>query len=420
MAPKINNVIRLFGIFLVIFSIMINPFVIEKLFSSYQQFDFFWKYVAIFFCGLILFSLGLLFYFETKLIMNLTGSGIKYCNPIFLYNNRKKELLLFIISSLVTLIACDITLSFILPPAYQKTEYGWTVTENFEEIRFVQDHPGYWHYVNNKYFQYGFKRWGNLKTDKTKILILGDSWTQAAQVSNGKEWYAYLEKELPEVEFFVYGSSGYGSLQEFLVLDDYIDLIDPDVIIWQFCGNDYVNNAYQLDRKTFPYNNHVVRPYLENNKIVYRLPLLFPELRKHSVIIDYSLRNLEDELPVNKEYMRYWFWRKKLFFSPEEIEQSFLVTLDIMSMVKARAGERPVFLFEPEILDKNELLICEKTGIICLADFSRHMADIENKGYYIHMVTEHHWNEIGQQYAGEYLSKILKNNSIFKEFLNAR
>ena len=56
--------------------------------------------------------------------------------------------------------------------------------------------------------------------------------------------YAYLEKEFSHINFFVYGGGGYGSLQEYMIWDDYIDEIDPDIVIWQFCINDYWNNSY--------------------------------------------------------------------------------------------------------------------------------------------------------------------------------
>jgi len=97
--------------------------------------------------------------------------------------------------------------------------------------------------------------------------------TEAYQVSNGEEWYAYLEGHFSNVEVFVSVVEGYGSLQEYLVLDDYIDTIKPNLILWQFCSNDYDNNLYELDLAGYPYNNHGLRPYLEQGAIVYRLPL---------------------------------------------------------------------------------------------------------------------------------------------------
>jgi alkylation response protein AidB-like acyl-CoA dehydrogenase len=40
----------------------------------------------------------------------------------------------------------------------------------------------------------------------------------------------------------VYGGHGYGTLQEYLVIDKYIDEIKPDLILLQVCSNDFTNN----------------------------------------------------------------------------------------------------------------------------------------------------------------------------------
>ena len=142
----------------------------------------------------------------------------------------------------------------------------------------VQDTKGNFRKVVNRYFDHGFKRWPKYNDGKPRVLIIGDSFTQMVQVSNGEEWYAYLERAFPDIAFYVFGGGGYGTLQEYMVMDDYFDEIRPDAIIWQFCRNDFHNNYYELDRKDYPYNNHFIRPYLENGNIVYRLPLPFPDI----------------------------------------------------------------------------------------------------------------------------------------------
>ena len=137
----------------------------------------------------------------------------------------------------------------------------------------VQDTKGNYRVVTNEYFTHGFKRWPTDPGDKPRVLIIGDSFTQMTYVSNGEEWYAYLERAFPDIAFYVFGAGGYGTLQEYMVMDDHIDTIKPDAIIWQFCSNDYSNNDYELDYKEYPLNNHATRPYWENGAVVYRLPL---------------------------------------------------------------------------------------------------------------------------------------------------
>ncbi len=145
-----------------------------------------------------------------------------------MYKNKinKKGGFVLLCSTIVFLILSDFIIKQLLPPFYKATKYGWTVHEQIIETSIV-DSPGDNKVITIKYFKNGFKRWGNVSTRKTKMLIIGDSFTEMNWVSNGEEWYSYLEKEFGNLELFVYGGGGYGSLQEFMVLDDFIDIIRP-------------------------------------------------------------------------------------------------------------------------------------------------------------------------------------------------
>src|SRR5688500_5741406 len=43
------------------------------------------------------------------------------------------------------------------------------------------------------------------------------------------------------------GAGGYGTLPEYLVLDQTIDEIQPTMILWQFCTNDFISNDHDLE-----------------------------------------------------------------------------------------------------------------------------------------------------------------------------
>ena len=54
-----------------------------------------------------------------------------------------------------------------------------------------------------------------------------------------------------------------------MVLNKYLNVIKPDIILWQFCSNDLrINNDYDLESKSYLINDHMVRRYLRNGKIV--------------------------------------------------------------------------------------------------------------------------------------------------------
>ena len=140
--------------------------------------------------------------------------------------------------TLLLFLFLDLLFGKIYPKIYTQTKYGWSVAERVKVYRTIQDTKDNYRKVFNQYFSHGFKRWPIASKDKQRVLIIGDSFTEMCYVSNGEEWYAYLEKEFPDTLFYVFGGGGYGTLQEFMVMDDYFDKIKPDAIIWQFCGND--------------------------------------------------------------------------------------------------------------------------------------------------------------------------------------
>ena len=55
-----------------------------------------------------------------------------------------------------------------------------------------------------------------------------------------------FKKELG-IEVFAYGAGGYGTLQEYLILDEVIDEIQPTTMFWQFCNNDFTDNDHALE-----------------------------------------------------------------------------------------------------------------------------------------------------------------------------
>jgi len=151
---------------------------------------------------------------------------------------RRKEFLLLFNVILYCFIILELVSRIILPDTVfhgqPMNKYGWILPANTLEIKTVIYSKDYIRNVTINYSNNGFKRWGNVDTNKTKLFILGDSFTEMEYVSNGEEYYAYLEDTFNNLELFVLGIGGYSSLQEFMVLDYFFDIIKPDLILWQF------------------------------------------------------------------------------------------------------------------------------------------------------------------------------------------
>jgi hypothetical protein len=96
-----------------------------------------------------------------------------------------------------------------------------------------------------------------------RILFIGDSFTHAAQVSSGKAYYDVFGAAAGDrATVYAAGVTGYGSLQEYLMLREVYPEIEPDIVVWQLCGNDPGDNVFELDDSSL-LNNQRQRPYLD-------------------------------------------------------------------------------------------------------------------------------------------------------------
>jgi lysophospholipase L1-like esterase len=89
-----------------------------------------------------------------------------------------------------------------------------------------------------------------------RIAVLGDSYSEARQVPVEKAYWALLPQELERcgfqsgkrIESLNFGVSGYGTAQEYLVLEARAGRYRPDLVLLQFTnGNDVRNNSRELE-----------------------------------------------------------------------------------------------------------------------------------------------------------------------------
>lgn len=106
-----------------------------------------------------------------------------------------------------------------------------------------------------------------------KVCILGDSTMQGYQMPDGSYLPHLLAAELAKHHDAPYvlplAVLGYGSLQRWLLYQDFCRDIQPDVVVWSWDDNDPTNDSYLADRNAGP-NNVRPRPYLEDGEIVMR------------------------------------------------------------------------------------------------------------------------------------------------------
>ncbi len=161
---------------------------------------------------------------------------------------------------------------------------GWDVTPGCRLApRTLRDSAGNGYVRSYQANDFGSRFWGDPKSTRSKLMIVGDSFTEAREVSNNKTYYALLAEETP-FEVFAYGVRGYGTLQELIKTKQLLEIVQPDVYILQFCANDFVNNSMASEAFTI-FENQKIRPYRVDGSTVYAYDRhdLYPALLHASV-----------------------------------------------------------------------------------------------------------------------------------------
>jgi lysophospholipase L1-like esterase len=289
---------------------------------------------------------------------------------------------------------------------------GWVPKNNFFYDRNAFDNAGNEYLVSLSTNKYGFREWGNINTDNTKILFIGDSFTGDANMSDEDAYYGQV-KQFINAEIFAYGGGGYGSLQELMILNKYKNIINPDYFVLQFCSNDFVNNSFDLEGRSIVRNQKNIRPYLQDDRIVYRDNKIYSFLYRNSnffTFLDNKLQRIQFKIygsstpPYKEEDM------KKI---KEEETEAVQITGRLLKMMADSLPERTRLLtFNCKTEDKEKtnhwIRLSKKSGFIPLPIVSEAVEQAEKEGIVVRAADGGHWNPQGHHIAGKVLVKELK------------
>lgn len=292
-------------------------------------------------------------------------------------------------------------------------ELGWVPKKDFTFKGVVSDALNKSYNLSYTTDSKGFKAFGNpsLSANRKKVFYLGDSYTQAIEVSNNKTYYHILG-ERQNLETFAFGCRGFSTLQEYMVLDQYFDSIQPDLVLLQFCYNDFINNDETLERESIYNNNRRIRPYYINESIQYDYPAVIP------------FRWLNDNLLVFQ----------LIFTSIEKIRNSSKHQngLTAEAKIKAEGQNYPLFKsaaertkqllqkFKTRVKGKSQLAIfyvgdyqdnyhvmlqaiCNDLDIKLISSISKKLEEAIKQEKNIYAKDQAHWNELGHQITAELL-----------------
>lgn len=303
---------------------------------------------------------------------------------------------------------------------------GWKMLPNMHYRVSLKDALKHTYQVDVATDEHGFRSFGDTHSGKTKLFFIGDSFTAALEVSNDKTYHAQVGVMLGDVEVFAYGAGGYGSLQEFMILDQYLDLIKPDAVVWQFCENDFLDNDLDLDIMKFFYNTGTPRPYMDMagnvtcryaryDNLFWTLPTWIAEnirlLKILNTLFNRAVNRLSKNGPVPEDIAQSAATR-------EAFRRSESVTKIIMEKVKRRAGKVPVYLFctsEKKPYYDAIRNICQSTGIHFIAGVPRGLSKHERKRPLSTRAADgEHLNDTGNRIVAKRIVQALKEEDIVR------
>lgn len=248
---------------------------------------------------------------------------------------------------------------------------------------------------------------GNLKAAPS-ILVLGDSFTDGLDVPPEKMWFATLSQKYPNQHLIAYGGKGYGNWQEFLILQRYLKIFTPELIVLQLCTNDFLNNSRELEQQSYLQRAPGPRPYFENGASILGFP------RQHSWLL---LPLISYSRFANKYAMK-WEQRnieqataKKIHFIEQDIQQygygmeafrkAVSVTEEILKMFRDAAPRSRIVLL---LVDDGEpyqsafRTIAQKLGLQLIVPIHNKKLAAE---YYL--PDGAHFSELGNEWLGKAL-----------------
>jgi hypothetical protein len=135
-----------------------------------------------------------------------------------------------------------------------------------------------------------------------RVAVVGDSAVEARQIDMKSTFWWQLQEKLRtcpalrdrEVEVMAFGVSGYGTAQQYLLIESTALRYQPDLVLLAFAGNDVVNNSARLETEN-------ERPFFQPDGEGLKLDTSFtsrPEFLNRSSSLFEAYRSASDWLRV--------------------------------------------------------------------------------------------------------------------------
>ena len=330
-----------------------------------------------------------------------------------------KRCICILLAALVSWVLLEVTARFYVERFRNRSividnKLGWRSRPNHTFTGRYPDRSGQMYDVHVRTDVNGFRTFGDPASVRPKVLLVGDSFTHAVEVSNDKTFHNQIASFV-DVEVFAYGALGYGTLQKLMILDEWMDRIRPDIVIIQFCPNDFINNSAHLEKKSYSNRNGMRRPYMaEDGSIVYAMPASLPWLRhfanKYSRALYFMLSRLDMRAAARRQGESIEHVIREKGMSHPEFKEAVAVTEHLFRMIVQRAGRATVLAFDESDAEPYHTLFCqilERNGIREIAGLPQALRQAETRGQVVRAKDGSRWNDAGHHVVAQVLASHL-------------
>jgi len=316
----------------------------------------------------------------------------------------KKYSKIFVINIFILIIIfflVEITIS-VFKPNYLilDNELGWKMKPNYKKDKTEKDLYGQTYNVKFEVDDKGIVNLGDQKNISLSILVLGDSFSLDPYVSKEKMWYGILQTELKKnfkknIAINVIGAGGYGNLQEYLLMKKLN--LKNNLVILQFCSNDFDNNILEIEKINGSINQYSRRPYLNSKNEIYYDQSFFSKLLR--------TKYLGESRILNKIFFWYGNNKKHNEISGELKNHSYHITKTILTQIRFLDPNKKFFIFNCEYSDKRWEKLAKETNFIPIVENSINLQKAKENNLKIYYSDGGHYNELGHEIMGLSIAK---------------
>lgn len=338
-------------------------------------------------------------------------------NPAVLKQKIKDVLLGLLIAAVMMVLAGEALIRlFGHELVYEQDDLlGWRPRAGFTAHYERRDPSGASYAVDYSTDARGFRMFGQTQGPRPRVLFLGDSFTGDPNTSNADAYFAVVGQKLP-VEVFAVGAGGYGTLQQALLIQPWVDVIKPDVLVLQYCTNDLSDNSFELEAHTSHVRNQKnLRPYWVNGAVVHRLP------RYHPYVLLHRYSRLFRKIDIEVMMLQYRFDDPaRRAQTPAQLQaraDALVLTGQLMARIAASmpAGTRKLSI-SCDTSDAQEAAnwqaLARTAGFEPLPSVSGRVEQAGQRGEAVRTLDRTHWNRLGNRLAGEELARLLAERQV--------